>query len=277
MTTTVSVALITCYFGELPWYFPYFVKSCTYNPDIDFYIITDNDSANYSLPQNIKLVPATLQDFREQASAAIGFDVCVDTAYKICDFKPAFGEIFSDVLTGYDFWGHCDIDLIFGNIRAFMTDELLRSHDVISCRHDYITGSFALFKNTPAISQLYRLSRDYKKVFTEKENYCFDECNYLFGQLEEGYSIFDFPDHIQSMTYVVQKQQQEAGLRAHFDLIIVEGIPGDITWERGKLTFRDMFEAMYYHLVVFKVFCEPHEVPAFIPDRFTITEKKILH
>jgi len=33
------------------------------------------------------------------------------------------------------FWGYCDIDLIFGNIRAFMTDELLNEYDIIKSHH----------------------------------------------------------------------------------------------------------------------------------------------
>jgi hypothetical protein len=31
------------YIGKLPWYFPYFLKSCVYNPDIDFKVFSDAD------------------------------------------------------------------------------------------------------------------------------------------------------------------------------------------------------------------------------------------
>jgi hypothetical protein len=36
----------------------------------------------------------------------------------------AYGEIFANELHEYDFWGFSDIDLIWGNIRNFYTEEL---------------------------------------------------------------------------------------------------------------------------------------------------------
>jgi hypothetical protein len=32
--------------------------------------------------------------------------------YKICDWKPFYGHIFREYLVAYDFWGHCDMDII---------------------------------------------------------------------------------------------------------------------------------------------------------------------
>ena len=38
-----KIALITCWYGPYPWYFPCFVDSCRYNPTVDFIIIiTEN-------------------------------------------------------------------------------------------------------------------------------------------------------------------------------------------------------------------------------------------
>ena len=31
-----SIAILTCWYGEYPWYFPYFIHSCVYNPSVDF-------------------------------------------------------------------------------------------------------------------------------------------------------------------------------------------------------------------------------------------------
>lgn len=35
-----KIALITCWYGYYPWYFPYFIHTCSYNPAIDFILIT---------------------------------------------------------------------------------------------------------------------------------------------------------------------------------------------------------------------------------------------
>jgi len=55
-------------------------------------------------------------------------------------------------------------------IRAFMTDELLNEYDVISARHDYLTGCFALYRNQPYFRELFKQSKDYRKVFTDSRN-----------------------------------------------------------------------------------------------------------
>ena len=49
---------------------------------------------------------------------------------------------FSEIIADYDFWGIGDIDIVYGDIRSFINDEILNEYDVISSRHDYITGSF---------------------------------------------------------------------------------------------------------------------------------------
>ena len=99
----------------------------------------------------------------------MGFEIVVESGYKLCDFKPALGYIFSDYIKKYDFWGYCDIDIIFGNIRAFMTDDLLNEYDVISARHDYLTGCFALYKNNQDMCELFNKAKTTKKFSQNRE------------------------------------------------------------------------------------------------------------
>lgn len=82
--------LILPYFGKFNNYFPLFLKSCGYNPSYDFLIFTDNTDF-YNYPQNVHVVPMTLNEFRANASQKLGFEPCIPTAYKLCDFKPAYG------------------------------------------------------------------------------------------------------------------------------------------------------------------------------------------
>ena len=134
--------MLICYYGKLPWYFNYFVHSCRYNPTVDFYIVTDDNSYNKPLPANVKLILKPLEELKQLINAKMGFDTNIKNAYKLCDFKPAYGHIFSELLGSYDVWGHCDIDLVFGNIRGFMTDDILDEYDIISSRPDWIPGCF---------------------------------------------------------------------------------------------------------------------------------------
>jgi hypothetical protein len=165
---------------------------------------------------------------------------------------------------------------MYGNIRDFMTDEILTSYDIISSRHDYITGTFCLFKNNEQMNTLFMESKDYRKVFSSESHFCFDECNFLFQELQNGASIFDYPVNIQSMTYVVKKAAKEGRLKAFFDFIIIEGTPGKIKWDKGKIIYKDLYEAMFYHLIKFKVDCKKPVVLNPIPDSFYFTPTKIL-
>ena len=140
-----TITFLICWQGDYPWYFPYFLHSCRYNPEIDFLIFTSNTDVKLELPANVKIIPYSLAQFKAEASKALGFEVAIESGYKLCDFKPAYGYIFSYYIKEYDFWGYCDVDVILGNIRAFMTYELLNEYDIISARHDYLTGCFALY------------------------------------------------------------------------------------------------------------------------------------
>ena len=160
--------------------------------------------------------------------------------------------VFSKHIKGYDFLGHCDIDLIFGDIRKFMNNKLLRKNEVISSRHDYVAGTFTLYKNTAKINSLFKISKDYKMVLTNEEHYCFDECNFLFKPLEQGYSILKLPSAIESMSHVVMKLKSEKKLRAFFDFMIFEGNMGNIVWSQGKVIYKNTYEGLYYNFIRFK-------------------------
>jgi len=270
-----SIAVVTCWYGNYPWYFPYFIHSCTFNPTIDFIIITDNEEEIDNKPKNVKIIYKTVEGIKSLAFEKLGFEVNIDFPYKLCDFKPAYGLIFSEILKGYDFWGHGDIDIVYGNIREFMTNELLNDYDVLSSRHDYITGSFALFRNNEKINSLFFESRDYKQVFSAPQNFCFDECNYLFKKLLKGASVFDFPDNIESMTLVVKRAENEGRIKVFFDFIIVEGNPGNIKWDNGRVIYNDRFETMFYHLIKFKVKCKKRTILDPMPNTYYFTPKNI--
>ena len=271
-----SIIFIIFWQGNYPWYFPYFLHTCRYNPSVDFLIFTDNIDAKLELPANVKIIPYSIEQFKTDASKALGFEVAIETGYKLCDFKPAYGYIFSDYIKNYDFWGYCDVDIIFGNIRSFMTDELLKEYDIISARHDYLTGCFALYRNNEFMRELFKQSNGYQKVFTEVRNFYFDETNFAFETFEKGIHYSQIKTEVESMTHIVKRMEEEGKLKAYFEFQIVEGFAGNMLWDRGTLIYRKQFEAMLYHLVRLKLkYSEPIDFQRVIPDKFRIGKKKI--
>jgi len=271
-----SIAFLICWQGNYPWYFPYFLHSCRYNPDIDFLIFTDNPSSLVNLPANVQVIPYSIEQFKADANKKLGFEIAIESGYKICDFRPAFGLFFQEYIKNYDFWGYCDIDVIFGNIRTFMTNELLNEYDIISARHDYLTGCFSLYRNNLTMCELFKQSKDYRKVFTDPRNFFFDETNFAFEAFAKGLHYNQIQTEVESMTHVVRRLQEENKLRAYFEFQIVEGFSGNMLWNKGQLIYRKQFEALLYHLVRFKrKYSEPVDLQRIIPDKFRIGKKKI--
>lgn len=271
-----KIAFIIVYFGEFPWFFKYFLHSSIYNPSIDFIILTDNVLRSTS-SENIRFIRYSIDQFNKDASKTLNMDIHIKRGYKLCDFKPTYGGIFSDLLDKYDFWGYCDIDIIWGNIRKFMTSKLLNIYDVISARHDYLTGSFALYKNNQMTRELFKESKDYKIALTVERNVCFDETNYRFKEFEKRIPYNHIKSEIESMTHVVKRLSETEKLKAYFDLLILEGLPGSITWKEGELRYKNIFELMYYHLIKLKEIYEEEDNKFLTePQTIKITRKRIM-
>lgn len=246
-----NILLINCYFGRFPWYFPFYIKSCSRNTTVDFIIFSD---ALYTdtLPGNVRIIPFSLAEFNLLATEKLGFEIALKNAYKLCDFKPAYGVIFSDYLHKYDFWGMCDIDIVLGRIREFITDEMLDTFDVINTRHDYLTGSFMLFRNNDVLNNLFAKSKDYKKIFKSHKHYCFDECNFKHAQMEQEMNIFDVDCEIESMEHVIRKEMKLGSINVFFDFLVIDGLSGKLKWDNGVLGYDNKFEILLYHLIQYK-------------------------
>ncbi|CAA9199993.1 DUF6625 family protein [Flavobacterium collinsii] len=277
MSKLTSIASLTCWYGKYPWYFPYFLHSCSFNLSVDFYIITDNQEKIENKPENVTIVFKTLHEIKVSASEKLGFTVNIDYPYKLCDFKPAYGFLFPEIIEGYDFWAQSDLDVIFGNIRLFLTEEMLNSYDFISMRHDYTTGCFALYRNNVQMNTFFMKSKDYKLVFSNPKHYCFDECNFAWDSLTMGRSIFEIQTEIVSFTHLVKAAEIAKEIRTHFDFIIVEGHTGEVVFENGRIIYKNELEGLLFHLFWIKKTYSPKIPPKKIPNRYNIGPIRITH
>lgn len=187
-----KICFIIPYFGNFKNYFQLFLNSCRLNSDINWLIITDNKD-EYDYPKNVKRIELGFNDLRKKIQEKFDFNIPLSKPYKLCDFKVSYGYIFEDQIRDFDFWGYCDTDLIFGNIRKFITDDILDNYDKIG----YL-GHFTLIKNTSELNRAFALSIDgetpiYEKIFSSNNNYSFDEefngsINNIF--ISNDYKIF---------------------------------------------------------------------------------------
>ena len=119
-----KICLISVYFGKLPKYFQLWLDSCKGNPNVDFLVFID-DRTEFRYPDNVKRYFMSFEEVRTRFQLLFDFKIQLNTPYKLCDYKPAYGEAFIDYIDGYDFWGYCDIDIIWGDIRKYITEEKL--------------------------------------------------------------------------------------------------------------------------------------------------------
>lgn len=166
-----KIRVIIPYFGKLPKMFKFWRQSALNNSSIDFLLLTD---CSVEEDKNLKVVKMTFKDLREKIQNLFEFPIALNSPYKLCDFRGAYGEIFSEYLDEYDFWGFGDIDLIYGDIRSFITNEILQKYDVISG-----WGHFTLYRNNKFCNTFYKTHQDgflyYVDVFKNPQNFVFDE------------------------------------------------------------------------------------------------------
>jgi len=173
--TMQTITIITHWFGgPLPAWYRLFLRTCEWNPTIRWLVVTDCD-VPYKLTENIKIVSMTLNELTKRATTQTGYEFKAQSGYRVGDWRPAFGEIFEDLLHDADFWGHCDPDVFFGNMREFLTEDILQAYDIISADTRMLCGAFTLYRNDHSINQIYRGVPDFQQVLDGKFSPGFDE------------------------------------------------------------------------------------------------------
>lgn len=207
-----SIVLIIPYFGPFRPDFKFWLKSVSKNPTIDFLLLTDN--AVKSAPHNLKVVQTTFAELKNKIQRAFNFDICLSQPYKLCDFRPCYGEVFADLIKDYDFWGYTDMDMVYGDICHFIKEEMLVSYDRILG-----LGHFSLFRNTPKINSMYKSVEQpsYRQVFTFPCGCAFDEYWGLSRYMDKNmhdkfYQAYPFDD-VDCMKYPFHAQ-----MRRHEDV-----------------------------------------------------------
>ena len=172
-TTMKKCCFIIPYFGKFPNYFPLFLKTCGHNPDFNWLVITD-DRLEYDYPSNFTVLYWSFEKLKRYIQDKFDFRIALDSPYKLCDYKPAYGYIFDDYIRDFLFWGHCDVDTLMGKLGHFITPELLQQYDKLFC-----LGHMTLYKNTyennRVFMSVFKRVELYKNVFSTNDICWFDE------------------------------------------------------------------------------------------------------
>lgn len=166
------------FFGELKSYFSMFIESFKNNDKFDLLLVTDNE---ISSQKNVKVVNMSFDDCISLFQSKFDFKISLKNPYKLCDFKPAFGYIFSEYINGYEYWGHCDSDLIFGDLNNLLYPLFEKGYDKI-----FTPGHLTIYKNTFENNTLFmklKFNNElcYKRAYTSDDIFVFDEDLYAIN------------------------------------------------------------------------------------------------
>lgn len=241
-----SIVLIVPYFGKWPFWFPAFLKSCGKNPTIAWLFFTDCDPIP-NPPDNVTFIESEISEMELLFSEKLGMKIQISKPYKFCDLRPSYGYVFADYIKKYDFWGFTDIDIIWGDIRKFMTEDLLNGYDIISSRIDSISGHFTIFKNNILINTIYKSLPNYTQILST-EKYLWSDEQVLTQYLKKVNSN-DTPTY--KVFWDTVLLNQERGRDSHQEYHLDKWL-----WRDGKmLELKDgnpINEVMYLHFINWK-------------------------
>ncbi len=136
------------------------------------------------------------------------------------------------------------MDIVWGDIRKFITPQILDEYDIISSRNQNISGHFTLFRNNININSLYKRLPDYKILYESPHLKRVDEevlSAYLLNMVDNGNIYFN-------VYWPTILCNQENGRDSHQEYYLDRW-----RWQDGKmLNTKTGEEVMYLHFINWK-------------------------
>jgi hypothetical protein len=151
-----------------------FFVSAAANPSVDIALISDR-KISVHVPSNVHVIEISRGQLAAKFEATLGIKLGEFGGHKLCDFRPFFGLIFAELVGKYEFWGFCDIDIMFGNLSKVVNEDFLSTVDVFTACDRQIVGHFTIVRNLKWTNELCYEISDWKYSLAETENTMLDE------------------------------------------------------------------------------------------------------
>lgn len=231
-----KIAMLIPYFGKWPQWMNFYLYTCSQNPIIDILFFSDIPfEPEWNIPGNVKYFHTTFPDYCKRISETLNYSFTPSNPYKLCDIKPFYGYIHQKELTGYDFWGFGDIDLIYGDLSNFLNDTILDGNDYISCHADRVSGPFFLARNTPDIIQKAFKIKKWKELLN-KEKYSGVDERWYFEILSP---LFNKIHKLRRLLLKIPFKSHRKTLKFYNN--IIHFMQGIYRFKHKKMHFREMY------------------------------------
>jgi hypothetical protein len=250
-----TILLIIPYFGKWPEWFLFYLETCRWNSTIDWLFFTDCQPPE-NAPANTKFHFIEFSDYKKLVSERLKINFDPPSPYKLCDIKPAYGYIHQDAIADYDFWGFGDIDVVYGDIRAFYPESILRRYNTLSTIADRVSGHFFLARNQERWINAFRHIPNWQNLMGNPEHLGIDE--YWFSKVLREHRLLPMP--LVNLLGLVAPLKRNHLFQEQYSTPMAEWpwrdrsyqYPEQFFWYRGKLTDESGEELMYLHFMNWK-------------------------
>lgn len=146
-----SMLLIVPYLGRLPRTLDLWLESCRRNPHVNW-LVTNDHPQELAFPPNVQFLQQSADQLLTRMQDKVGVAPKPFHPYKLCDFKATYGVMFEDELAGYDYWGVCDLDMIFGDMAQFLDLHKLAEYTKL-----FWPGHLTIYRNSPEVNNVFRM------------------------------------------------------------------------------------------------------------------------
>jgi len=103
----------------------------------------------------VQLWPLSMEDFKQRVQdVGIILSAGADRR-KTAEVRPAYGEMFADLLGDSDFWGYSDLDVVFGQIGKWWDEKVLGIYDVLTIDTWITSGPLTVVRNNHRLNTLW--------------------------------------------------------------------------------------------------------------------------
>ena len=273
----MKIVIFSTHFGTLPRFFQLWLNSISNNKDIHIRFFTDNDLSQYKIPNNVYYTKISLKNFVENVQSKFDFKINIQNAYKLCDIKPMYGYLFEEEIKNYDYWGHADIDFIYGDLSNFVLNL-----SFLKQKKFFRNGHFSIYKNTTEVNRFFKHKIhkiDYQHILSNTNNFSFDELepysiNRIFDDLNEP--VFHDNDLVADvhplfksfkLCHLDYPKSQYKKLNDNYLFIYEKGKIFGFYFKNGKILKK---EFIYLHIQKrsFLNLIHDHQEYLIVPDKF---------
>lgn len=136
-----------------------------------------------------------IESFKDRVRRKLGIEYPgVYGSPKVWDYRCALGYLYEEEIKGYDYWGHCDFDVVFGDVNKFVPDSLLNELDLYSGHDTYVNGCFSLYRNCKEVNELFMKFPLWKEKMIYEKPTGWVEQEYSWELEKSGLRyMYDFP------------------------------------------------------------------------------------